>query len=240
MSANTSLVVASMDRTNHLVESLYTWLDVKEISEFVVVDYSSRIPLTEHTSIKKWIDEKKIKLIRVNGEKYFHRSKSRNITFDFATQEKILKIDADYKNIDSSWITHLNNQFLQDKTRFFLHGMWQFDAALTGFLYMFKKDFVGFRETLEGWGCEDTDLYDRIQKNNKNLIRLIFFDITKYIKHIDHGDEQRTINEKFKNKYQSARISKRLCKNDERMIIAKRQKYKTTIYSENYFEVEFI
>jgi hypothetical protein len=124
MNPNISLIVASMNRTDNLIESIYTWLNVKEIAEIIIVDYSSKIPLIEHAAVKEWLINNKITLIRLNGEKYFNLGKAYNIAVDFATQEKILKIDADYKNINSSWIKTLNYRVNRDFD-FLLRGCWK-------------------------------------------------------------------------------------------------------------------
>jgi hypothetical protein len=68
---------------------------------------------------------------------------------------------------------------------------------MTGLLLVNKKDFSGYNEDLEGWGYDDVDLYNRLKTNNIN--QLIFFLMNKYVKHLDHPDEDRVKNYREKN-----------------------------------------
>ena len=85
------IVTACMNRENMLNVSLQSWLNFEEISEIIIVDWSSK------NSLKKLetIDER-IKVIRVEEKEYFNIGKAFNIGFKNATAEKILKMDVDY------------------------------------------------------------------------------------------------------------------------------------------------
>lgn len=206
---NISLVVACMDRLDNLLISLESWLEVGDITEYIVVDYSSKIPLIRNPVIKTWAKEKKITLIRVEGEKYFNLSKAYNLALDFTTNNNIIKIDADYKNINSSWIKHaLISQ--ETPTNTFIHGHWDYSKNLCGFFFVNKFYLKYYNENLEGWGFEDTDLYNRIRRN-VNVNEIIWFNINDYIQHLDHPESARTKNYKTKSKNISYERNKSLC-----------------------------
>lgn len=225
-----SLVYACMNRENNLIESISSWIEEPYISEFIIVDWSSTIPLIENNYIKNLVYEKKIKLIRVDGEKVFSLSKAYNLAFSIASHKIILKCDTDYKNINSSWMKHLvfdNNQL----NNYFITGDYLFSKSLTGFLLINKSDFVGYNENFEGWGYDDIDLYNRIQKNNIKLKQIIFFNIKDYIHHIPHSEQSRTENYAIKNKLESLGNNKN--KSNSHFCLSKYR----TILSINYYQI---
>ena len=193
-----------MDRTDRLEKMLPTWAKIESIKDIVVVDWSSKIPIIENENIKKILQKfNKIKILRVENEKFFHICKSNNIGFKFTDKENkiLLKLDVDYVNIDPSWIDHLTFKGQPPCLKsYFIVGSYIFYQSSSGFLLVNKKDFrnvKGYNEKLNcGWGGDDGELYKRILKNqkalgNKRFQKVIFFDIKKYMYHIPHGDELR-------------------------------------------------
>jgi predicted glycosyltransferase involved in capsule biosynthesis len=167
-----------MNRTEILEQMLPSWAKIESIKDIVVVDWSSKIPIMENENIQKILKQfNKIKIVRVEDEKFFHICKSNNIGFQFTDKQNriLLKVDVDHVNIDESWIDYLALQEGRDgKLRlrnYFLIGSCRFYRGTNGFLLVNKKIFKmvkGYNENYTpGWGGEDTDLYERICNQQK-------------------------------------------------------------------------
>lgn len=197
-----------MNRVERLEKMLSTWAKIDKIKDIVVVDWSSETPIIENQNIQKILEKfDKIKIVRVENEKFFHICKSNNIGFKFTNKKNkiLLKLDVDYVNIDESWMDYLT--FFEDKIprlrSYFIVGSHLFYQSSSGFLLVNKKDFKavqGYNENYSsGWGGDDKELYERIRNNQKELgkkffEKIIFFDIKKYIYHMPHDDELRYCN----------------------------------------------
>jgi len=207
-----------MNREKALEQMLPSWTKVDKIKDFVIVDWSSKEPIINNTIIKNELTKhKNIKVVRVEGEKYFYRCKAWNLAFkhtDFKNKI-LLKLDADYFNLNNSWMNHLhlckpfknNDIYLND---YFITGSYQFMSYSLGFLLVNKKDFgVGYNENFKAvWGFEDEDVIKRIEKQFDpkwkdyeevhrgwdGLKRIIFFNMAEYIYHIPHSFEERVEN----------------------------------------------
>lgn len=231
-----SAVFSCMDRESNLIESIDSWMNIPSITEIIVVDWSSKKPLRDNNHIQQWLDKNTIKLYRVNKEKVFSLSKSYNLAFSKVTQNIVLKLDCDYKNINSSWINLLSiDSKTNELKNYFLVGNYLFSKGLTGFLLVNKKDFQFYNENFTGWGYDDLDLYDRIHKSNKHLQSIIFFDILNYVYHLSHTNEERVMNYEHKNMQQSHENNYNI-----RNLPFTVSKYFTTYESCNYSELERI
>ena len=210
-----SCITAVMDREQALEQMLPSWTKVEKIKDFVIVDWNSPKPIIENSTIQKQMKEYgNIKIIRVEDEKYFYRCLAWNLAFQNTNPENkiLLKLDADYINLNDSWMNHLhlyqplgnNDVFLND---YFITGSYQFMSCSLGFLLVNKKDFgLGYNENLQPvWGFEDEDIIKRIEKQFnpewKNyrefhkgwdgLKRIIFFNMAEYVYHIPHSFKAR-------------------------------------------------
>jgi len=202
-----SIIVSCMNRTQNLLESIASWVDShKYIDDIIVVDWSSSIPVFDNKIIKKYLLDQKIKLLRVEDQKFYSIAKANNFAFSNAKNNIVLKIDADYKLINSSWLDNIflyKNKLIfdADNKKYFIHGHWSFSESLTGFLLINKEDFLFYNENMTGWGYEDTDLYNRV--SSSGVFPIIFFNIKDYIKHLDHTEDDRVCNYENKNKKES-------------------------------------
>jgi len=88
---NVSVICACKNRYDALRISLNSWLAFDEIKEFIIVDWSSDEPINHLTKI-----DKRIKIVRVNDEKYFNQPQPLNLAASIATGDYILKLDCDY------------------------------------------------------------------------------------------------------------------------------------------------
>jgi hypothetical protein len=88
---NVSIICACKNRNSALKVSLNSWLSFEEIKEIIIVDWSSDEPLNHLTKL-----DKRIKIIRVENEKYFNQPQPLNLAASIATGDYILKVDCDY------------------------------------------------------------------------------------------------------------------------------------------------
>jgi len=157
-----SAVVCAKNRTDNLLISLGSWLEISKISEIIILDFGSDIPITIP------YNDPRIKLYRYES-KYWHLSKAYNIALQLATQKILVKLDADYI-LKKNFLLYNNidtNSFIKGPSR----------TSLNGFLMIYKSNFLrvnGYNEKIINWGAEDTDLYYRlvnIKLNKKILVR---------------------------------------------------------------------
>lgn len=88
---NVSVICACKNRYDALRVSLNSWLAFDEIKEIIIVDWSSDKPLNHLTKL-----DKRIKIIRVENEKYFNQPQPLNLAASITTGDYILKLDCDY------------------------------------------------------------------------------------------------------------------------------------------------
>ena len=88
---NVSLICACKNRNAPLKISLSSWLLFKEITEIIIVDWSSDESLRELTD---W--DERIKVINVPNQTYFNQPQPLNLAANVATGDYILKVDTDY------------------------------------------------------------------------------------------------------------------------------------------------
>jgi hypothetical protein len=88
---NVSIICACKNRYDALRVSLNSWMAFDEIKEIIIVDWSSDEPINHLTKL-----DKRIKIIRVNDEKYFNQPQPLNLAASIATGDYILKMDCDY------------------------------------------------------------------------------------------------------------------------------------------------
>ena len=219
-----SLVVACMNREKNLLESLESWLDIEYIKEYVIVDYSSKVPLSENNKIKEWQSKYNIKVIRVDNEQFFNLGKAYNVGVDFASFNNIIKIDSDYKLISSSWLDHFFMNANYSFMNYFIRGDYEFSMNHSGFFIFRKEYFPYFREDLNGYGYDEIDVYNRIKQNNKNIKEIIWFNIADSIEHLPHENSDRSSNYKVKNIKQTEEENRNLC-NINSPSVANRKNY---------------
>ncbi|WP_296925272.1 galactosyltransferase-related protein [Thiohalocapsa sp.] len=182
-----SLVTCSMNRAENLLVALRSWLELPEVREIVVVDWSSELPVSQSLAIAGIADER-IKLLRVDGERRWVLSPAFNVGFRAATRERVVKADAD--------IVIASNFFRANPLRpgAFYAGNWRVapegQEFVNGLFYIYKRDLAvvgGFNEYITSYGWDDEDLYARLI--DTGLIRM---DIQlSTVNHIRHDDQLR-------------------------------------------------
>jgi hypothetical protein len=199
-----------MNRTDRLEKIIYSWVNVKEIEEIIICDWSSTVPIIENKKILKYIKDYNIKLIRVEEEKFWHLCKAYNLAYDFTNPKNkiLLKIDVDYYNLNfnSKFIKEfiIDKNFLENE---FLFGGYTGGPEI-GFTILNKKNFDGYNENFKSaHGWDDIDLHKRLL--NKNIKDIAIPNIKSIIFHIDHNDSLRIINTEIKRRDQNSDISEK-------------------------------
>jgi GR25 family glycosyltransferase involved in LPS biosynthesis len=185
-----SLIVACKNRTENLINALPSWLCIDKITEYIIIDYDSDEPLEDNDHFKSWKDNAQIQIVRVVDKEKFNLGQAYNLAIDSCSNHNIIKIDADHACRDDSFLDYFSEPYLQT---FFLHGDHIFgNQGLSGFCIFPKSQNVYYREDLNGWGYDDLDFYSRLRQrphpfeDNRRLKEIIFFDIERYIEHLDH------------------------------------------------------
>lgn len=201
-----SIVTSCMNRNDILDITIESWLEFSLVSEIIIVDWSSNIPV--YDTISRYYDNPKLKVLRIEDQQEFNLSKSLNVGFDFTNKNNKLlcKIDVDYLLVNNNIFYDLLNANTWNGScltkNIFFTGHWMFDISLSGFLLMNKDQFLYYNENMSGWGYEDSDLYMRLQ--NRGLDRIVIPGLKKYVAHLPHNDKLRTENYSIKDKTISA------------------------------------
>jgi hypothetical protein len=203
----TGIVCAAMNRESILRVSLSSWLQAKGITEIVIVDWSSKNSLKSLETL-----DPKIKVVRVEDQKYFNLGKAYNLAFNNASCDKILKLDVDYiLNPYYNLLEELPKLTKQN----FITGDWRsktmdnhlgFLGFLNGFLYIYRDNFYAAKgySNFENYGFDDDDLYNKLQTLGYERN---FLDIKKNIciYHNPHDQDVRVSNYKEKDWKKSAK-----------------------------------
>ncbi len=190
-----SLICACKNRVKPLIVSLSSWLLYDEIKEIIIVDWDS----DESISFLAKID-KRIKVIRVNHEKYFNQPQPLNLALRLCSKEAVIKVDTDY--IFSPYFNFFNNYTIDDDT--FVCGdkvdiqednNIQFYKYLRGLLYVKLKhlnEIGGYNENMgEYYAGEDSEIENRLRLYGL-VEKKINLDYT--LIHIPHEDHDRVKN----------------------------------------------
>jgi hypothetical protein len=192
---NISLICACKNRNAPLKISLSSWLLFPQISEIIIVDWSSDESL-EH--LTEW--DKRIKIISVPNQKYFNQPEPLNLAASLAKGKYILKVDTDY--ILNPYLNFFENSNYFVDENSFVCGQNTVDLGnnpyykyLFGLLYVSKNNFMkvnGFNEYLTKWyASEDQDIMVRLE----NLgLKKHGINYDHHVIHIPHPDKKRTEN----------------------------------------------
>jgi len=180
-----SVVTGCRDRESHLQQALPTWLAAEEVDEVVVVDWSSRDPLA--TSLRDHLDRQggRLVLAVADHQPRWHLSRCLNLGIQVATGDVVLKLDSDVRLLPGFFEA---NSVEEDHFR--AGDDLGIRAPLWGNIVAFRSDLLrvkGYDERLVGYGWDDEDLYQRLQRAGVIRQHLDF----SLLDHIDHGDGMR-------------------------------------------------
>tara|TARA_R100000951_G_C2640850_1_gene180902 strand:+ start:205 stop:1017 length:813 start_codon:yes stop_codon:yes gene_type:complete len=193
-----SIICACKNRSKPLYASIGSWLLKEEICEVIIVDWSSDESISDIINL-----DSRVKVIRVNGEKYFNMSEPLNLAASIATGDAILTMATDYFFNPYDEYNFFKAYPINDTS--FVCGMFDYDRYpksyepiffhLRGLLYVSRENFLkvgGYREgESKYYGNEDDELIYRLEKSGleKKLI-----DPSYTIFHIPHTDQKRIEN----------------------------------------------
>jgi glycosyltransferase involved in cell wall biosynthesis len=197
-----SVVAAVMNRTDRVQRCLASWCGHEKVEEFVLVDWCSNPPVSIDPGVSEaLLDNPKARLVEITGREYFNLPGAYNAAIKEAKGPKILKVDIDYVLEDPALVGHLDGLDLSG--RFYTGQRWHF--VFWGLFLFDKSMFIesgGYNESLEGWGNDDVDIYERMGKIGAK--HMLDKSLKWSVHHIPHGDELRTANYREKNKKISA------------------------------------
>jgi hypothetical protein len=183
-----SIFNACRNRRSFLEISLPTWLNFPEVSEIVIVDWSSSKSIADLKNLNSNI----IKVIEVQGETTWNLSKAFNLAAEHTTHSNILKLDTDYILKPGFFDSHKldGNEFIAgDFTRAPDLNSWN----LNGMVFLKREHFFnvgGYNESIQSYGYDDCDLYKRLQRSGLTRKTINF----NTIEHIPHDDKLRMDN----------------------------------------------
>lgn len=201
-----------MNREEMLKISLPSWLNFKEVSEVVIVDWSSNSDLS-------WVTyDKRVKYVRVFGEDYFSISNAYNIALKLATNDLLLKLDVDV--ILNPFFNFFEKY--KPKENEFYRGVWNnyniirhhYHSFLVGSFFIHRKNIEEFNPLQEGYGFDDMELYAKLK--GKGLIELPFEDDFTIL-HTPHSDYKRSENYKMKEIEAGSLLNRRQIQRKQRL-----------------------
>lgn len=83
-----SLVTCAMNRTDNLLKALGSWLAHSQISEVIIVDWSSRVPVSQSLE-DAGVDDPRIRVIRVEDEPRWILSYAFNVGFRIRVSQQL-------------------------------------------------------------------------------------------------------------------------------------------------------
>ncbi len=182
-----SLVTCCMNRNDHLLRTLPTWLVHQEIDEIVIVDWSSEIPVAISLD-EAGIRDPRVRILRVEDEGSWILSHAYNVGFRATTKDKIVKVDSDI--ILNAEFFNRNSMGVGKLTA----GNWRQaesgQSHVNGFFVVGREDLMavnGFNERIVTYGWDDDDLYDRLTDSGVERVDVD----PDTIRHIDHSDTRR-------------------------------------------------
>lgn len=210
-----SLICACKNRIKPLTISLSSWLLYDEIKEIIIVDWDSDNSISFLAKL-----DPRIKIVRVNHEKYFNQPQPLNLALKLCTKEYVIKVDTDY--IFSPYFNFFDNYKVNGET--FVSGEKenlsednniQFYKYLRGLLFV-KTDIIkeigGYNENIgEYYAGEDSEIEIRLKLYGLKEKKLSLDYTLIHIPHEDHDRVKNfkaftyeTINETVKSSMSSA------------------------------------
>lgn len=183
-----SLVTCCMNRNANLMRALPSWLAQGEVAEILIVDWSSTPPVAEDLRAAG-IADRRIRILRVEGEPRWVLTYAFNLGFRAAQFDTILKADADIVLAADFFARNR----LEDGA--LIAGNWR-DAPpdqphVNGFFLVRKAALArvgGFNEHITSYGWDDEDLYARMVIDGIRRVNVA----AGTIHHLPHSDAERT------------------------------------------------
>lgn len=154
-----------MNRTESLIQALPTWCSLSILSEIIIVDWSSTIPIQHDERLPNCSTDIRIKWVRIDNAPRWTLSCAYNVAMTHVTGNWILKVDSD---------THLNPNVIESnplvEDRRFYCGNWRRATAsavhINGVVLaptLAFQQIGGYNEWIQTYGWDDDDLYERLE-----------------------------------------------------------------------------
>lgn len=195
LDVDVSVVLGCKNREKMLNISIHSWIKYNPIKEIIITDWSSDNNLKYLEKISP-----KIKVIRIEGKKYYNASTPVNIAIKEARCPLIMKLDVDY--IINPYGNF--NDLINVSKNEFLCGDWRdggidnnlgFVRGTNGFLCVHKENIekVGYYdESIENYGYEDDIMFLSLIKQGLKRKTLKFLKHNIPIYHNPHSTYYRT------------------------------------------------
>ncbi|CDF36354.1 unnamed protein product [Chondrus crispus] len=197
-----TLVAVCMGRHDTVKKTAPAWLNVKDVNEIILVDWSSEPPL--EPVIRSLPEGERVKVIRVNGETSWVLSRAYNLAVKAATYSHIIRTDCDYQvgedfvDAHSKLMEHAQSSAVGDTAttgKHFYAGNYNLarnenEVHLNGAVFIRRKDFVdigGYDERIQTYGWDDEDLYNRLDKAGLKKMNISY----DHVSHVKHDDSDR-------------------------------------------------
>ena len=187
-----TVLTAVMDRSENLLLSLPTWTAHSEISQIVIVDWSSSQAVSEVLAEANLLDAR-VSITRRDGFSNWHLTRAFNAGIPLISSPRVLKLDADHV---------LGEDFFKLnplRPHQFLTGSWKgyqgLDPHTNGAVFCWTDDLRsvnGWDERISLYGWDDDDFYQRL--GNFGVYRSYF--ATNSIGHLEHPNSLRLANQK--------------------------------------------
>ena len=188
-----SLITPVMNRSDRIVRCVSSWVEQPLITEVIIVDWSSTVPVYTDPSLTSVTSHPKVKVICVENETSFiAQAFAQNVGLRFASQPCICKVDIDHVLVDPAFVKTLAQSY---GTKTFHCGTSRGKVEYWGFVFFEKKHGLkvgGYNEAARGWGYDDTDFYKRLRKSG--LRKVVVQNIDEVLYHIPHDTDLRIAN----------------------------------------------
>lgn len=189
--------ITCMNRLHHLQQTLEKNIQDNYLPrdiEFILMDYNSRDGLEEwiQQHMKQHIDTGILVYFKTFEPEHYLRSHSRNMAFRLANAEILCNLDAD-NFLGEGFASFMIDEFAKQDGIFYTSNGSSHD--IFGRICVKQTDFLsvkGYNESLQGYGYEDRDLFDRLTKSG--LTREFFYNPEFYL-WIHHSNIERVSNE---------------------------------------------
>lgn len=234
-----SICTVCMNRLHHLHQTLPVNIAKNEHYpdiEFVLLDYNSKDGLEDwvRSTLSRYIESGILKYYKTYEPAYFSMSHSKNLVSRLASGHIVCNVDADnYAGPDyAGWV---NSFFADSEKNTVLTTIRKTYVPNTdqGGKLCYSKALLnsvkGYDESLVGYGIDDVDFVNRLEKAGG---KRHFIDQPQYLEYIGHSDEERMQNLFLNNNLDSIYI---LTTNPE-------QHTKTVLYllkNKHFYEVSF-
>ena len=194
-----------MGRHETLKKTAPAWLNVKNVDEIILVDWSSDPPL--EPTIRQIPGGQRIKVIRVNGESNWVLSRAYNLAINATSYTNVIRTDCDYHVAPDfvavhETLVHSSDPSARDPSnsadldsRHFYAGNYNLarnenEVHLNGAVYIRRKDFLeigGYDERIQTYGWDDEDLYKRLDDAGFKKMNISY----DHVSHVQHGNSGR-------------------------------------------------